>query len=92
MKAFEWANASTAEDAVRLLKPADPAADPDDKPRPMAGGQDLLTTMKAYIERPPRVVNLKTIQGLNQIVSDGKGGLRIGATVTISDLEENATA
>jgi xanthine dehydrogenase YagS FAD-binding subunit len=90
MKAFEWANASTAEDAVKLLKPANPAADPDDKSRPMGGGQDLLTTMKAYIERPPRVVNLKTIQGLDKIVSDGKGGLRIGATVTIDDLESNA--
>ncbi len=33
----------------------------------MGGGQDLLTTMKAYITRPPRVVNLKTIAGLNGI-------------------------
>jgi xanthine dehydrogenase YagS FAD-binding subunit len=89
MKAFEWANAATADDAVKLLKPADPAADPDEQSRPMGGGQDLLTTMKAYIERPPRVVNLETIQGLNKIQDDGKGGLRIGATVTINDLEEN---
>jgi xanthine dehydrogenase YagS FAD-binding subunit len=90
MNAFEWANASTVQDAVKLLKPANPAADPDEKSRPMGGGQDLLTTMKAYIERPPRVVNLKTIQGLDQIQSDGKGGLRIGATVTLADLENNA--
>jgi xanthine dehydrogenase YagS FAD-binding subunit len=90
MNAFEWANASTVDDAVKLLKPAKADADRDEMPRPMAGGQDLLTTMKAYIERPPRVVNLKTIQGLDSIKSDGKGGLKIGATVTISDLEENA--
>lgn len=90
MNAFEWANASTAEEAVKLLKPSDPAADPDTKSRPMGGGQDLLTTMKAFIERPPRVVNLKTIAGLDKIQSDGKGGLRIGATVTISDIEEHA--
>lgn len=90
MNAFEWANASTAEDAVKLLKPMNPSADPDETPRPIAGGQDLLTTMKAYIERPPRVVNLKTIPGLNQIISDGEGGLRIGATVTVAELEENA--
>lgn len=90
MNAFEWVNASTAADAVRLLKPANAQADADETPRAIAGGQDLLTTMKAYIERPSRVVNLKTIQGLNRIVSDGSGGLRIGATVTIAELEENA--
>lgn len=90
MKAFEWANAATADDAVRLLKPANPAADPDEQSRPMGGGQDLLTTMKAFIQRPPRVVNLKTIPGFNRIQSDGKGGLRIGATVTINEIEENA--
>ena len=46
--------------------------------------------MKAYITRPPRVVNLKTIQGLDRIVSDGKGSLRIGALVTITQLHEDA--
>jgi xanthine dehydrogenase YagS FAD-binding subunit len=56
----------------------------------MAGGQDLLSTMKTYIMRPPRVVNLKTITGLDGIGDDGKGGLKIGALVTISALEENA--
>ena len=43
---FEWANASTLEDAVKLLKPADAAADPDEVPHAIGGGQDLLTTMK----------------------------------------------
>lgn len=90
MNAFEWANASSVDEAVKLLKPAKPATDPDLMVRPMGGGQDLLTTMKAYITQPPRVVNLKTIQGLDQIKSDGKGGLKIGATATISDIEENS--
>jgi xanthine dehydrogenase YagS FAD-binding subunit len=92
MNAFEWANASTIQDAVRLLKPANPSADPDEMARPMGGGQDLLTTMKAYIQRPPRVVNLKTIAGLDRIEPDGKGGLKIGAVVTISQIEESADA
>jgi xanthine dehydrogenase YagS FAD-binding subunit len=89
MNAFEWANASTPQDAVKLLKvPVAAGAadtDPDEIARPMAGGQDLLTTIKAYITRPPRVVNLKTIQGLDKIVLDAKG-LRLGATVTLDDL------
>jgi xanthine dehydrogenase YagS FAD-binding subunit len=52
----------------------------------MGGGQDLLTSLKAYIIRPPRVVNLKTIGGLDKIEADGKGGLKIGATATIDQL------
>jgi len=90
MKNFEWANASTLEDAVKLLKPTVADADPDEQPHAIAGGQDLLTTMKEFLVRPPRVVNLKTIAGLNQIKPDGKGGLLIGATVTLADIEDNA--
>jgi xanthine dehydrogenase YagS FAD-binding subunit len=89
MKSFEWANASTVQDAVRLLQPADPKADPYEMSRPMGGGQDLLTTMKAYIHRPSRVVNLKTITGADRIEPDGKGGLKIGTVVTISQIEES---
>lgn len=92
MKAFEWASPSSVEEAVKLLAPAggDSKADSDEMARPMAGGQDLLSTMKTYILRPPRVVNLKMIGGLDSIADDGKGGLKIGALVTISALEENA--
>jgi xanthine dehydrogenase YagS FAD-binding subunit len=89
MNAFEWANATSVDQAVSLLTP--PATgDPDEMPRPMGGGQDLLTSMKAYIVRPPRVVNLKTISGLNDIKFDSNTGLKIGALATISDIEENS--
>jgi xanthine dehydrogenase YagS FAD-binding subunit len=84
MQAFEWANAATVDDAVKLLSPAG-KVDPDEMPRPMGGGQDLLTTMKSYITRPPRVVNLKTIGGLDT-VDTVAGGLKIGALVTLTDL------
>ena len=89
MKAFEWMNATTVAEAVNALK-SDSSADVDDAARPIAGGQDLLTTMKEYITRPTRVVNLKGIRGLDRIESDGKGGLRLGALVTLSQLEEDA--
>jgi len=89
MKAFEWANAQSIDDAVKLLDPGDPHADPDEMPRPMGGGQDLLTTMKSFITRPPRVVNLKTIPGLGQIAGNGQQGLTIGAEVTITQLAEH---
>lgn len=90
MKAFEWTNAKTVTEAINALKSGPAASDPDDAARPIAGGQDLLTTMKEYITRPTRVVNLKSIRGLDKIESDGKGALRIGALVTLNQLEEDA--
>ncbi|MDX6530727.1 MAG: xanthine dehydrogenase YagS FAD-binding subunit [Blastocatellia bacterium] len=89
MKAFEWISPSTLDDAVNALKTAPGFVDPDDAARPIAGGQDLLTTMKDYITRPARVVNLKNIRGLDRIADDGKGGLRFGALVTLTQLEEH---
>jgi xanthine dehydrogenase YagS FAD-binding subunit len=89
MKAFEWISPTSVNEAVNALKSAPAPADVDDDARPIAGGQDLLTTMKDYITRPTRVVNLKGIRGLDRIVADGKGGLRIGALVTLAQLEED---
>src|SRR5712671_3853518 len=89
MKAFEWMNPKTIAEAVSALKSAPAPDDADDVARPIAGGQDLLTTMKDYLTRPSRVVNLKGIRGLDKIAEDGKGGLRIGALVTLTQLEEH---
>jgi len=86
MKAFEWTNPTTVNEAVKLL--AATAGDIDEAPRPIAGGQDLLTTMKDYTSRPPRLVNLKNIRGLNQITLNARG-LTIGALVTLTELEEH---
>ena len=91
MKAFEWASPTTINDAVKLLQASTATHDPDDAPRPIAGGQDLLTTMKDYLTRPERVVNLKNIRGLDRIEGDGKRGLKIGALVTLTQLAEHAT-
>src|SRR6476660_3535193 len=89
MKSFEWANASTVDDAVKLLKPQGEKVDPDEAPRPFAGGQDLLTSLKAYIGRPGRVVNLTTIQGMDKIEPCAGGGLKIGANATITQVEQH---
>ncbi|HEX3227944.1 MAG TPA: xanthine dehydrogenase family protein subunit M [Pyrinomonadaceae bacterium] len=89
MNTFEWMNVTTVAEAVNALKSVPSPNDMDDAARPIAGGQDILTTMKEYITRPTRVVNLKGIRGLDKIESDGKGGLRIGALVTLNQLEES---
>jgi len=87
MKAFEWANPTTIDEAVKLLND-ETAIDIDEAPRPIAGGQDLLTTMKEYSSQPSRVVNLKSIRGLNKLSLDVRG-LTIGALITLTELEEH---
>ncbi|HEY0727814.1 MAG TPA: xanthine dehydrogenase family protein subunit M [Pyrinomonadaceae bacterium] len=87
MKSFEWTNPTTINEAVKLLSVS--GGDIDEAPRPIAGGQDLLTTMKDYTSRPARLVNLKQIRGLDRITLNARG-LTIGALVTLSDLEEHA--
>ena len=86
MKAFEWTNPANINEAVKMLGGS--AGDIDDAPRPIAGGQDLLTTMKDYTSRPVRLVNLKNISGLNSITLNSRG-LTIGALVTLTELEEH---
>src|SRR5262249_61951585 len=89
MNAFEWHNATNVNEAVQLLKSAATGGDIDDAPRPIAGGQDILTTMKDYLTRPARLVNLKTIRGLNRIEVSGKTGFRVWAPGELAQLEEN---
>lgn len=88
MKTFEWTNPKTIDEAVKLLTVAGAATDIDEAPRPLAGGQDLLTTMKDYTSRPARIVNLKNIRGLDRITLNARG-LTIGALVTLTELEEH---
>ena len=86
MQAFEWANAKSFPDAVRLLTPGD--AKPDAAPHPIGGGQDLHTTMKSYIITAPRLVNLKTIPEAGKITLDASG-LTLGATATLTQIAAN---
>jgi len=87
MKAFEWTNPATVNEAVKMLSVAS-RSDIDEAPRPIAGGQDLLTTMKDYTSRPTRIVNLKSIPGMNRITLNASG-LTVGALVTLAELEEH---
>ena len=88
MKAFEWVSATSVADAVKQLQTKKPVDNRDEAPQPIAGGQDLLTAMKDYVVRPSRVVNLRSIPGLDRIQLDSKG-VSIGALVTLAQLEEH---
>ncbi len=49
-----------------------------------AGGIDLLDHLKEHLVEPPRLVDLKTIPGLDKITVEGDGSLRIGALATLA--------
>src|ERR1700733_9745936 len=88
MNAFEWATPGTVDEAIELLTQVQ-ADDSYEAARPMAGGQDLLTAMKDHILRPPRVVNLKTIPGLDQVQGDAASGLKIGLLLKLHEIESH---
>ncbi|MEU6271001.1 xanthine dehydrogenase family protein subunit M [Streptomyces populi] len=78
MKEFDYRKASDVSGAVALLD-----ADPD--ARYLAGGTNLVDLMKSGVERPTRLVDVRQLP-LDRVESTPDGGLRIGATVTNSDL------
>ncbi|CAN5538338.1 xanthine dehydrogenase family protein subunit M [soil metagenome] len=93
MNPFQWTEPATLADAfghgagtaaeaalVRNGKTTNPALF-------KAGGVDLLDLMKENIVAPARLVGLRLLPGLNEIRDDGKGGLRIGAMVTLAQIE-----
>jgi xanthine dehydrogenase YagS FAD-binding subunit len=80
MQSFEWVDAESVEQAVSLLAEGSEA-------RPVvakAGGMDLLDLMKNGVLTPHRVVNLKTLKGLDGVRFDAKQGLELGAMVTLA--------
>src|SRR5215470_17243692 len=83
MQPFEYANPTSVKAAVGML------GSQWGEVEILAGGTDLISLMKEYLATPKRVVNIKNIKELGGI-QDSKTGLRIGATVTIDELLENA--
>ena len=81
MKDFEYLHPGTIGQATQLL-----AASKGSKP--IAGGVDLIGEMKDYIETPDRVVNLKSIPGLN-FIRETPQGLRLGPLALLVDLENH---
>ncbi|MGW6010337.1 FAD binding domain-containing protein [Streptomyces sp. NPDC055210] len=78
MKEFGYQRALDVSGALALLD-----ADPD--ARFLGGGTNLVDLMKTGVERPGRLVDVRELP-LDRIESTEDGGLRIGATVTNSDL------
>ncbi|MEU9286098.1 xanthine dehydrogenase family protein subunit M [Streptomyces sp. NPDC048275] len=78
MREFGYERAVDVSGAVALL-----GADPD--ARCLGGGTNLVDLMKSGVERPALLVDVRELP-LDRVESMKGGGLRIGATVTNSDL------
>ena len=80
MKTFEWADAATIDQAIQLTVKGSAFK---------AGGVDVVDLMKERLFEPTRLINLRTIPGLDQIKHDDKAGLTVGPMVTLATLAEH---
>lgn len=88
MKAFTYYKVTTVPQAISLL------AKHQDKAAILAGGSDLFGIMKDRLEgpkfkMPEHVVDIKEIKDLGYI-KDQKGGLKIGASTTLSEIASSS--
>lgn len=78
--AFEYARASSVDDALALL--ATHGADA----KVIAGGQSLLPLMKVRLARPERLIDIGRLDALRGVRQLPDGGLAIGALTTYAEL------
>lgn len=80
---FAYFEPETIEEACQLL------SEYKDDARLIAGGTDLIVSMKERKISPQYLINLKTIPALNYICCNKVGVLELGATATLSDIENS---
>lgn len=80
---FEYFTPQTIAEAVKIMAGSGPAG------QFVAGGTDLYPNMKRRQQTPKTVISVMRLAELNQITGDGSHGLRIGASVTLTDICEN---
>lgn len=81
MKTFQHVNAKSISEAVQWM------ADYGNKAKLIAGGTDLLGLLKQRVpvNYPETLINLKTIEGMDQFQTD-ENGLTLGALVKLADI------
>jgi 4-hydroxybenzoyl-CoA reductase subunit beta len=80
---FEYLVPRTIMEAVKIMAGAGPEG------QFVAGGTDLYPNMKRRQQMPRTVISVMRLPELNQIKGDGKSGLSIGASVTLTDICEH---
>ena len=76
---FEWTDARSVDEAIDQI---------NDKTVVKAGGVDLMDRLKEGLDTPSRLVNIRTISGLDY-VKEESGWLRIGPMVTLATIAEH---
>src|SRR5512146_1797640 len=79
MAGIEWTDPATVEEALAQLVPA---------AVPKAGGIDLMDRLKERLDAPSRLVNLRSVRGLDA-VRERAGRIEIGSMVTLARLAEH---
>jgi len=77
-----WSNPRTLADALAQIGP---------DALPKAGAVELMDLLKERLVEPARLVNLRTIPGLDKVKDRGAEGVRIGPLVTLAALADDAT-
>ncbi|MFC2013344.1 FAD binding domain-containing protein [Chloroflexota bacterium] len=85
MRYFDYSTPATLSEALMLLRRYDGRAPV------LAGGTDLLVSLKKREKIPEHVVNLKHIPGLDCIEYSETDGLRIGALATLQSVAQFIT-
>src|SRR5712664_3509937 len=80
---FEYRVPRTIAEAVKIVGDVGPTA------QFVAGGTDLYPNMKRRQQTPLTVISVMRVPELNQITGDGRSGIRIGASVTLTDIVEH---
>ena len=83
MHSFEYTSPTSKEQVVQLL------GSDWSQASVFAGGTDLLALMKDDIETPKRLVNIKSVAGLDTISFAPRAGLKIGALAHLSQIADN---
>ncbi|HEX7878115.1 MAG TPA: FAD binding domain-containing protein [Candidatus Eisenbacteria bacterium] len=82
MTQFAHVAPATLEEAARLAA--------EEGHRLLAGGTDLLREIQAGSAAPDTLVSLRAVPGLDRIERTGKGGLLIGARVSLAEVATHA--
>jgi len=80
---FDYRAPREISEAVKIIAGAGPEG------QFVAGGTDLYPNMKRRQQTPKTVISVMRVPELNQISGEGKSGVRIGASVTLTDVCEN---
>jgi xanthine dehydrogenase YagS FAD-binding subunit len=83
MRPFEYSSPASVDEALAQLGQA------NGESRPLAGGTDLITLMKADIAAPARLINIKQLGEIPRGVAEQAGGVAIGALTTLSEIEQH---